>query len=100
MDEQVRQSLERLERARRQILAADARLRFYAYVDGASDDELGRARGDWNAAVETLWRELQARPEALESIEAFSNVTESLVILTDTLEIGLKAPEGAPPGGV
>ena len=95
MDEQLRQ---RLEEARRLIRAADARLRFYAFVPNASEDILEVARGDWYAAEDILWDVLKGRAKDARAIDAFAAVTGTLILFIDTLAAGLESLEQPPPG--
>ncbi len=93
-DEQLRQ---RLEQARRLILAADARLRFYAFVPNASEDMLEAARGDWYAAEDIIWEAFKGRAKNTMAVDAFTAVAGTLILMIDTLAVGTESPEQQPP---
>ena len=96
-EEQLRQ---RLDEARRLILAADARVRFYAFVPNVSEDELELARGDWYAADDIIWEVLKARAkDDVRVIDSFTDVSGALSLLIDTLAVGGESPEHPPPPG-
>ena len=92
-DEQLRQ---RLEEARQLILAADARLRFYAFVPNASEDMLETARGDWYAAEDIIWDVFKGRAKNTVAVDAFTGVTRALILLIDTLAEGTESPAQPP----
>ena len=92
-DEQLRQ---RLEEARQLILAADARLRFYAFVPNASEDMLETARGDWYAAEDIIWDVFKGRAKNTVAVDAFTAVTGALILLIDTLVEGTESPTQPP----
>ncbi len=94
--EQLRQ---RLYEARGLILAADARLRFYAFVPNVSEDDLELARGDWYAAEDIIWEVLKARAKDVSVIDSFTNVSGALSLLIDTLAVDRASPEQSPPPG-
>jgi len=93
-EEQLRQ---RLEQARQLILAADARLRFYAFVPNASEDMLETARGDWYAAEDIIWEVFKRRARNTMAVDAFTAVAETLILMIDTLAEGMESPEQPPP---
>lgn len=95
MDEELRRGLER---ARRLILSADARLRFYAYVEGADEYVLVNARADWHNAESHLWDSIREKEQVVASMDAFANAAAALALLMDTLAVGLESPEELPPG--
>jgi hypothetical protein len=97
MDE--KQLRQRLDEARGLILAADARLRFYAFVPNVSEDELELARGDWYAAEDIIWEVLKARAKDVRVIDSFTDVSGALSLLIDTLAVGQESPEQSPPPG-
>jgi hypothetical protein len=89
---------QRLKGAKQQLLSAEARLRFYAYVEGSSDHELAHARREWEHAQTLLWdtiqdREqvagsLQNRERVAESMPAFAYAASALALLMDALATG------------
>ena len=88
MYEQLPQNLRR---ARELILSADARLRYYAYIPEATEDQITQARGDWNAALANLWeslgdgRQLRDEARAGEVLAASTQATDALVVLIEAL---------------
>jgi hypothetical protein len=95
VDEQHRR--DNLQRARLLILSAEARLRYYAYVEEASDDALTQAIGDWTRAEELLWGAVRERRQVRDSMTAFTEAASALALLMDTLAAGTEPPE-APAG--
>jgi hypothetical protein len=89
---------QRLKGAKQQLLSAEARLRFYAYVEGSSDHELAHARREWEHAQTLLWdtiqdREqvagsLQNRERVAETMAAFAYAASALGLLMDALATG------------
>jgi hypothetical protein len=92
VDEQHRR--DNLQRARLLILSAEARLRYYAYVEEAPDDALTQAIGDWMRAEELLWGTVRERAQVRDSMTAFTEAASALALLMDTLTAGMEAPKG------
>jgi hypothetical protein len=89
---------QRLKGAKQQLLSAEARLRFYAYVEGSSDHELTHARREWEHAQTLLWDTIQDREQVAGSIQnrervaetmaAFAYAASALALLMDALATG------------
>ena len=90
MDDQSRR---RLMDASKGILTAEALLRFYAYVPEATSEHVSRARGEWNAALDTLWPVLQDRELVQRNAEEIRIAAEAMVILLDRLAGDSMPPE-------
>jgi len=77
------------------MLSAEARLRYYAYVAEARDDELIQAKGDWAQAETLLWNAVQGREQVVRSMAIFTDAAGALTVLMEALAAGgVESPEG------
>ena len=80
---------EQLHDASQQTPSADARLRYYAHVPKVTDAQVEQARRNWDAAQDKLWsvleEQLEDRTELEEVYAAFTQATDALLVLIDTL---------------
>jgi hypothetical protein len=80
---------EQLHDASQQTPSADARLRYYAHVPKVTDAQVEQATRNWDAAQDKLWsvleEQLEDRTELEEVYAAFTQATDALLILIDTL---------------
>ena len=82
-----------LEHAKQLVQSAEARLRFYAYVEGSPDHELVHAKSDWERAETLLWDTIQNREQVAGSMAAFANAADAMVLLMDVLATGVELLE-------
>ena len=82
-----------LEHAKQLVQSAEARLRFYAYVEGSPDHELEQAKSDWERAETLLWDTVQDREQVAGSMAAFAYAASALDVLIDTLATGVESSE-------
>ena len=82
-----------LEHAKQLVQSAEARLRFYAYVEGSPDHELEHAKSDWERAETLLWDTIQDREQVAEFMAAFANAADAMALLMDVLATGVELLE-------
>ena len=82
-----------LEHAKQLVQSAEARLRFYAYVEGSPDHELEHAKSDWERAETLLWDTVQDREQVAGFMAVFANAADAMALLIDVLATGVEPLE-------